>query len=113
MLNKEKIKIVHVMTHMACNYLSIPDKHLTCFLVLMLTFLQATTVDIEQVFSQGCLILPYVCSQISVQSTHALMCIGAWSKLGLLKDKDIKAVLGDDVIGEEPELPVGWDAISS
>ena len=101
------------MTHMACNYLSIPDKHLTCFLVLMLTFLQATTVDIEQVFSQGCLILPYVCSQISVQSTHALMCIGAWSKLGLLKDKDIKAVLGDDVVEEEPELPVGWDTSSS
>jgi hypothetical protein len=39
------------------------------------------------------------------------MCIGAWSGLGLVKDKDIKAVLGDEVIGEEPELPVGWDAI--
>ena len=56
----EKSDTFPCLSHMACNYLSIPGKNLTCFLVLILTFPQATTVDIEQVFSQCCLILPYV-----------------------------------------------------
>jgi hypothetical protein len=99
------------LSHMAHDYLSIPGKCLPCFLVLMLILLQATTVDVEWVFSQGRLILPYVCSRLSVQTTRALMCIGAWSNLGLVKDKDIKAAIGGEVIREEPELPVGWDAI--
>lgn len=40
------------------------------------------------------------------------MCTGAWSILGFVKDSDIKAALGEEVDGEEPELPVGWDAIT-
>jgi hypothetical protein len=40
------------------------------------------------------------------------MCVGAWSWLGLVKNKDILDVLGDEV-KEEQELPVGWDAINT
>jgi hypothetical protein len=40
------------------------------------------------------------------------MCVGAWSQLGLVKNKDILDVLGDDV-KEEKELPVGWDTINT
>lgn len=39
------------------------------------------------------------------------MCVGSWSLLGLVKDKDILAVLGDEVVGEEDELSENWDAI--
>ena len=71
----------------------------------------ATTVDVERVFSQGHLVLPHVRSRLSVQTTRALICISRWSVLGLVKDSDIKASLGDDIDGEEPELPADWDDI--
>ncbi len=68
----------------------------------------------ERVFSRGRLVLPYVRSRLSVQSTRALMCVGSWSLLGLINDSDIKAALGMDVVnGEEDELPVGWDSIAT
>ena len=41
------------------------------------------------------------------------MCLGAWSLLGLVKDSDIKAALGEEVVGPEDDLPVGWDTILS
>jgi len=38
------------------------------------------------------------------------MCLGAWSKLGLVHDADIKAAaILPDVVGEEDELRFGWD----
>ncbi|KAI6094292.1 hypothetical protein EV401DRAFT_1881458, partial [Pisolithus croceorrhizus] len=59
---------------------------------------------------------------MSSQTTHALMCLGHWSKLGLIKDEDLHKV-----VSVEPELPgncvevkhvdlelaEGWDSISS
>jgi hypothetical protein len=100
---------------MACDYLLIPGKLVSCCSVLMLTLIPvlAMTVDVEHVFSQGCLVLPHVCSRLSVPTTRALMCIGAWSRLGLVKDGNILAALGDEVNGEEPELLAGWDAITA
>jgi hypothetical protein len=38
------------------------------------------------------------------------MCVGAWSKLGLVKNNDILDILGEEV-KVETELPEGWDAI--
>ena len=49
--------------------------------------LTATSVDVERVFSKGRLILSHVRNGLSVQSTRALMCIGAWSRMGLVKDR--------------------------
>jgi hypothetical protein len=71
----------------------------------------ATTVDVERVFSQGRLVLSHVRSRLSVQSMRALLCLGVWSCLRLVKDSDIKAALGDEVVGEEDELPTDWDTI--
>jgi hypothetical protein len=36
---------------------------------------------------------------------HALLCLGAWCQLGLVKGNDIKVALGEEVAGEEVELP--------
>ena len=41
---------------------------------------------------------------------RAIMCLGAWSKQGLIKGSDIKAALVAEVAGEEDKLPAG-DAI--
>ena len=74
----------------------------------------ATSVDVKYVFSCGCLILSHVHSQLSAQSTWALICLGSWSLLGLVKDLDVLAVgTLDEVEGdEEPELKDGWDRIA-
>jgi hypothetical protein len=71
-------------------------------------------VDVERVFSQGCLLLSHVHSHLSVQSTCALMCLGIWSLLGFVKDSDVKAVIilpelhADE---DKGELEIHWDSI--
>ena len=68
--------------------------------------------DVEHVFSQGQLLLSHLRNRLSTQSTQALMCLGNWSLLGFVKDKDIYAVVAlAEVKGDEEELPEGWDAI--
>jgi hypothetical protein len=73
----------------------------------------ATSVDVERVFSKGRLVLSHVRNGLSVQSTRALMCLGAWSKMGFVKDKDVMEVARlPDVKGSEAELDSDWDNIS-
>ena len=84
------------LSRMAVDYLSIP----------------ATSVDVEHVFSKGRVLLSHVRSRLSVQSTRALMCVGAWSLLGFVKDVDVRAATAlPEIEGEEGELDVNWDAI--
>jgi hypothetical protein len=41
------------------------------------------------------------------------MCLGGWSLMGYVRDKDIFAVtVQPEAEGEEEVLPDGWDAIS-
>ena len=59
--------------------------------------------------------LSHVRNRLSVQSTRALMCVGAWSLRGYVKDSDLKAitVLPDLKEGEEEEpLDENWDLIT-
>jgi len=52
----------------------------------------ATSTDVKHVFSQGRILLSHIRNRLSSQSIHALMCLGGWNRLGLVKDKDIFAV---------------------
>ncbi|GLB45805.1 hypothetical protein LshimejAT787_3000140 [Lyophyllum shimeji] len=85
------------LSRMALDYLTIP----------------ATSVDVERVFSRSHLILSHVRNRLSAQSTRALLCVGNWSLLGLVKDSDVSAVSSmPDVDGDEDiELDDGWDSI--
>ena len=80
--------------------------------MLLITLSLATTVDVERVFSHGRLILPHVRGRLAVQSTRASICVGTWSALGLVRDGDIRTVLGPE-LEEENELSADWDAICS
>ncbi|KAH9015232.1 hypothetical protein EDB85DRAFT_1875931 [Lactarius pseudohatsudake] len=71
----------------------------------------ATSINVERVFSQGRLLLSHVRSCLSVHLTRALLCVGTWSVLGLIKDSDVKGCLGLDEVCEEEELAEDWDAI--
>jgi hypothetical protein len=53
----------------------------------------ATSVEVERVFSQGRIVLSHLRGRLSVQSTRALMCLGVWSRLGYVKDSDIRAAV--------------------
>ncbi|KAG1822519.1 uncharacterized protein BJ212DRAFT_1230180, partial [Suillus subaureus] len=72
----------------------------------------ATSINVEQVFSCGCLLLSHVRSCLLAQSTQAFLCLGSWSTLNLVKPEDIhKVTILPDVEGEEQELEHGWDRI--
>jgi len=74
----------------------------------------ATSVDVECIFSCGHLLLSHVWSHLSTQTTRALLCLGCWSQLGLIKDKDVLPVARlPDIEGDEKELEDGWDSIVS
>ena len=64
----------------------------------------ATSVDVERLFSRGRLILPHTRSGLSVTSTRALLCLGSWSRLGLVRDEDVKAVMNLNNIDAQTEL---------
>jgi hypothetical protein len=70
---------------------------------------------VERVFSKGRNLLSYTRNRLSAQSTRALLCLGYWSKLDLIKDLDVRAVAKlDDIEGDEEQeedLEVGWDKI--
>ena len=98
---------------MARDYLSIPGKSNNFSTVPKYLLFPATTVDVECVFSQGRLVLSHIHSRLSVQSTCALLCLGAWCQHGLVKVQDLRLALGEEeeVTGEEDELPSDWDTI--
>jgi len=61
-------------------------------------------VDVECLFSHGRLLLLHTCSQLSVASTQALLCLGSWSLLGLVRDEDVEAVSEMNNIDAKAEL---------
>ena len=67
----------------------------------------ATSVDVKWIFSQGQFLLSHVHKQLLVQSTQALLCLGSWSKMGWIKDKNVMAVTVMADVDDED----GWDAI--
>jgi hAT family C-terminal dimerisation region len=81
--------------------------------ILDLTTFTATSVDVERVFSKGRLVLSHVRNRLSVQSTRASMCLGDWSRGGLVKNNDVMTVARlPEVSGSEDELDDDWDGIS-
>jgi len=62
------------------------------------------SVDVECLFSRGRLLLSHTCSQLSVASTRALLCLGSWSLLGLVWDEDVEAVSEMNDIDAKAEL---------
>jgi hypothetical protein len=92
------------LSQMALDYLSIPGMCIMTSPIVDLATPTATSVDVERVFSKGRLVLSHVRNGLSVQSTRALMCLGTWSKMGLVKDKDlIEAGRLPDVDGDEAD----------
>ena len=71
----------------------------------------ATSVDMEWLFSKGHMVLLYLCNHPSAQSTHALLCLGQWSKLGLVKDNVLCNVTSGELELDQDDVKLseGWD----
>ncbi|KIK93138.1 hypothetical protein PAXRUDRAFT_38408, partial [Paxillus rubicundulus Ve08.2h10] len=63
-------------------------------------------------FSCGWLILSHIHSQLSVQSTRALLCLGIWSKLNLVKNEDVRKVTELPEAVRVEDLKDCWDSIT-
>jgi hAT family C-terminal dimerisation region len=109
----EKHTMYPCLSRMALDYLTIPGEFNCYLLKRHLMVFPATSVDVERIFSRGRLILSHICNRLSAQTTHALLYLGSWSLLGMVRDEDVlKVALLQDVEGEEEvELMDGWDAI--
>lgn len=103
---------------MALDYLSIPGKLVAPFVyssITVLNTLAATSVDVERTFSRGRRLLSHVRSRLSAQTTHAVLCLGDWVRLDLVKAEDIRAIsklaeVKSDLL--DYEMEAGWDRIS-
>ena len=69
--------------------------------------------DVERLFSRGRLLLSHIRSWLSVQSTRALLCLGVWSQLNLVKNEDVKKVTElPDALPEAEVLEDNWDSLT-
>ena len=66
----------------------------------------------EHLFSHGHLAVTHTRSHLSAQTTRAILGLGAWSLLNLIKTEDVMlvAALGE-VEGNEYAMEDGWDRI--
>ena len=63
-------------------------------------------------FSKGQILLSHLHARLSVQSSHALMCVGEWSWMGFVKDSDVRAAMMIAKVGDnEEKLTEDWDFI--
>lgn len=62
-------------------------------------------------FSRGRRCLTHVRSRLSAQTTRAILCVGAWSRLGLIASEDVKVVSTLPETDSAEDLENGWDRI--
>jgi hypothetical protein len=72
----------------------------------------ATSTDVERVFSRGRLLLSHIWNRLTAQSTRAIICLGSWSLLGLIKDQDIFEVtkLPEEAADDNAKVEE-WEAV--
>ena len=97
---------------MAMDFLTIPSMYFHFSNDLLTIIIVATSIDVKWTFSQGCLLLLHVQSWLSVQLTHALLCLRVWSLMEYVKDSDMNvAAILPEVVGEEEEHANDWDSL--
>ena len=90
------------LSRMAINYLMIPSEFSTVLIYCHLfQFWLATSVDIECLFSRGCILLPHLWNGLSSKSVSTLMCLGDWCTHGLILDEDILSITKGEVVDDD------------
>ncbi len=76
-------------------------------------YLLGSSVAVERGFSKGRILLPHLRNRLDIQSTRALLCLGDWSKMKLIKNEDLldTARLPEADAEEDEELAKDWDKV--
>ena len=61
------------------------------YVAIFLNIILPASVAVEHIFSKGHLLLSHIRNCMSAQSTCALLCLSAWSKLGNVEIDDLTA----------------------
>lgn len=72
--------------------------------------------DVERTFSRGRRLLSHVRSRLNAQTTRAVMCLGDWVRLDLVRSEDVRDVSKLDEVddeGSDYEMEDGWDRIGA
>lgn len=72
--------------------------------------------DVERTFSRGRRLLSHVRSCLNAQTTRAVMCLGDWVRLDLVRSEDVRDVskLNEvDDKGSDYEMEDSWDCIGA
>jgi hypothetical protein len=97
---------------MALDYLTIPGMSISSLPFVLLIISPAMSTAVERVFSCGRILLSHIRNRLSAQSTRAIICLGSWSLLGLIKDSDIFDVTKLLEEPANPELDAEeWEAV--
>ena len=69
--------------------------YIAILITLIITLIRclATSTAVEQVFSQGCHILPFTHNRLSSSSIRAYLCFGSWARSGLVILSDVVAAV--------------------
>ena len=82
------------------------------YLAIFLNIILAASVAVEHIFSKGHLLLSHIQNRMSAQSTHALLCLSAWSKLGYVEIDDLTAAASlPDVVPDKIWLDEEWGVV--
>ena len=101
------------LLRMALDYLTIPRAYIACSFIRSTLILPqshlATSIDVECFFSHGQLLLSHVRSRLSARTTAAILCLGHWSHLNLIKNEDILKVTSlPDLVSDENIIILNW-----
>ncbi|KAF8667473.1 hypothetical protein AX14_006338 [Amanita brunnescens Koide BX004] len=83
------------LSRMVLDYLSVPT----------------TSVDVERLFSHSRNLISHTRNRLAAQTARAILCLGDWSLLGMIKNDDLKAVAAMQDIQQSEVMPEGWDDI--
>ena len=81
------------LSQMAFDYLSIPGESSSHINVPVLIYIIATSTAVERVFSQGRHLLSHTRNSMSGKTIRAHLCLGSWSRKGLVHMKDLMEVI--------------------
>jgi hypothetical protein len=110
-----RIKRAILVFHVWQRTISLSQVSIPLFLLIWILnhYNLAASVAVERVFSKGRLLLSHIRNRMSAHSTRALLCLGAWSKLGYVDLDDLNAAASLPDVGleetwsdEEPECNV-------
>lgn len=101
------------LSRMAIDFLTIPGKLSLLDNHFVAKIFLASSVAVERIFSKGRIVLSHLRNKLEAQTTRAILCVGEWSVLDMVKREDLQAAAKLPEIEEDvEELMEDWAKIT-